>query len=56
MKLFKKIVDRINEKLTPNMIEAIRKSDKNYIKDRFNLLELLIILRWKNTGKFDVWS
>ena len=56
MKIFKKIEERINKKMTPNMIEAIRNSDINYIMDRFNLFELLVILHWKNTGKFDVWN
>lgn len=54
MKLFKKIEDRINEKMTPNMIEAFRNSNTRYIVDRFNLFELLIILYWKHTGKFNV--
>lgn len=59
MKVLKRIEERINEKMTPNMIEAIRISDKDYIMERFNLLELLIILRWKNTGKlerFGIWN
>lgn len=56
IKLFKKIEDRINEKMTPNMIEAFRNSDTWYIVDRFSLLELLTILYWKITGKFNVWN
>ena len=56
IKLFKKIEDRINEKMTPNMIEAFRNSDTWYIVDRFSLLELLIILYWKIIGKFNIWN
>ena len=52
--ILKRLENNINEKMTPNMIAAFKNSDTWYIVERFSLIELLVILYWKITGKFNI--